>query len=523
MERDAKHLFRHLHDARALRRNPIARPYCQNGLQRIHELIRDAADRCRDEDFRLGKEERALRQHAIVTLACLERKPMAQLAASLGISVRQCYRERADICGRLAGILRYDGAPAGVESVPHVDEFQLVLVNAFRRAALGETQRALRDCDVLARSAAPLARRLQALRASATILADFGGVDRAQAVLSRAEQLWSDASGNGELQSALARGSMALLRWQDAYLRADTSAALRNAEEAVRLLRSPAAPRSPAVREMRCESLYALGTARCNAGDMLAGYDCFPPAESELSDACSVSFTTRSRISVSAWKLRCSLVTSAGVWRPAFELVRGLTNAFKQAYASGDFAAAITALDALTQLHAVAGNHDEAFRASNLALLIAEQQASERVKSQLAIRLALKLLPTSYSSQAATLAGRAKPKACDGYHRQLIAYFRLENALAQRRYLDAFQLASEQSDGREYAALTVHRNLVKAAAAQALGKRRTARAIVDVVVPAAERLSSAHTLLDTYRVAAKVTGEARFKRRAREVAVLFSG
>lgn len=521
MEREAKHLFRHLHDLRALRKNPMARRYCYAGLDRLHEVIRAAAESCRDEDFRAGKDERAVRQFAIVSLQCLAGKTPAEVAAHLGISVRQCYRERSDICTRIARMIRIGDDRAAAETVPRVDEFQHALVTVLRRAALGDTQRALRNCESLVQGAAPLARKLQALRVGATILTDSGSVDRAQGVLGRAEELWLESSAKRETDSPLSRAAMALLRWQVAYVKAETALALRSAKEAVDLLRSATVPRSPMVLDMLSEALYALGTARCNSGDMQGGYECFVAAEASLNDDCSVSFATRSRISVTAWKLRCSLLTSAEVWRPAQERTTGLSAAFKLAYGSGDFAAAITALDAMTQQHVTAGSDEEAFRAAKLALVIAERQTSERVKSQLAIRLALKLLPTTFATQAAHLAARAKAKACDGYHRQLIAYFQLEHALSKRQYRDALRLASDESDGKEYAALAVHRNLVKAAAAQALGNRRLARDVIEAALPAAERLSSAHTLLDTYRVAAKVTGESRFRRQAREIARLF--
>jgi tetratricopeptide (TPR) repeat protein len=522
MEREAKHLFRHLHDVRALRKNPISSVYCRNGVRALHEAILAGAEACREEDYRAGKDERAARQYVIVSLHCLERNPLAEVAVRLGISVRQCYRERADICGRIARLLSA-GASAATQGVPSVDEFQHALGGALRRAALGDTARALRDCETLLEGAGPLVNKLQALRARVTILTDFGSIERVQSAFGRAERLWTDATATGETRSPLPQAAMALLCWQLAYVKADTNLALRSAEEAVRLLRSGVTPRSPVSVDMLSEAWYAFGTARCNAGDMQGGYECLASAEAVSSDDCTVSFATRSRIGVATWKLRCSLLTSAGVWRPTFERTQGLTAAFKHAYGSGDFAAAITALDAITQQHVVSGNHEEALRAANLALLIAGRQASERVKSQLAIRLALKLLPTSYAEHAAVLAGRAKAKACDGYHRQLIGYFRLEYALSKRRYGDALQLANEEAESKEYAALVVHRSLVRALAAQALGKRQLARSIIETAVPAAEALSSAHTLLDAYRAAARVTGEARFRRQAREITRLFVG
>ena len=520
MERYAKHLFRHLHDLKSLRKNPLAKAYCQGGLGHLHGAVRAAADQCRDDELRAGNDERAARLYAIVALHCLERQTLAEVASRLGISVRQCYRDRAEVCSRIAVSLSHTANAA--ETVPQVDEFQHALINAFRRAALGDTHRALRDCDSLARNADHLARKLQAVRAGISILTDSGAVDRAPAALRHAEWLWA-ATPVAETQRPVSQAAMALLRWQLAYLSADTAVALEQAEAATRLLRSTAMRRSPIARDMLLEGLYACGTARCNAGDMQGGYDSFALAELEIGDDYSVLFTTRARLKVTTWKLRCSLLTSATAWRPVFERTRGLTDAFKEAYGTGDFAAAITALDAMTQQYVTAGSNEEAFRAANLALVIAEQQSSERVKSQLAIRLALKLLPTPYARQAAALAARVKPKACDGYHRQLISYFRLEHALAARKYAEAFRLANEESDGREYAALVVHRNLVKASAAQALGRHQLAKATIEAAIPAAERLSSAHTLLDAYRAAAKITGDSRFRRQARDIARLFAG
>jgi hypothetical protein len=120
MERSAKHLFRHLHDVSALRKNPIARSYCQMGLQHLHAAVRTAAEQCRDDELRDGHDERAARQYSIVALHCLERRALREVASRLGVSVRQCYRDRAEICGRIAAIL--SRREAGIsEMVPRVD------------------------------------------------------------------------------------------------------------------------------------------------------------------------------------------------------------------------------------------------------------------------------------------------------------------------------------------------------------------------------------------------------------------
>ena len=68
---------------------------------------------CRDADLAAGKEERALRQHAIVSQQCLEQRPIRDVAARLGISYYHCYRQRAEICRRVARyICERDDAPS---------------------------------------------------------------------------------------------------------------------------------------------------------------------------------------------------------------------------------------------------------------------------------------------------------------------------------------------------------------------------------------------------------------------------
>ena len=95
----AKHLFRRLHDPRALRKNPLVRRFFEDAtigsvgpsrdaavLANLHRLVREGADRCRDADLAAGKDESALRQHAIVTLQCIEQRSIRDVAATLGIS-----------------------------------------------------------------------------------------------------------------------------------------------------------------------------------------------------------------------------------------------------------------------------------------------------------------------------------------------------------------------------------------------------------------------------------------------------
>lgn len=237
----------------------------------------------------------------------------------------------------------------------------------------------------------------------------------------------------------------------------------------------------------------------------------------------TASSRLRTRITIAVWKLRNYLLMSSKSWFPASARLKGLAEALRQAYASGSIPEATAALDALTEHHSLAGNDEEAWHAARLAISIAKQQTSERILAQISIRVAIKLLSTQYWDEASRLLPNIEGQGhCDGYHRELASYFGAERALRLRRFRQAWELANEESGRREYAALTVSRRLVAAFAAHELDRPRTARSLIAATIPAAEQLGSAPTLRDAYYVAAKVTGDARFKRRAREITRLLS-
>lgn len=95
----AKHLFRHLHDPHALKTNAIVRHLFADAaatglchvpdgavLDRIHQLIRQGADRCREADLLTSYDERAIRQHKIVMHQCLENRPIREVASQAAAS-----------------------------------------------------------------------------------------------------------------------------------------------------------------------------------------------------------------------------------------------------------------------------------------------------------------------------------------------------------------------------------------------------------------------------------------------------
>jgi hypothetical protein len=115
-----RHLFRHFDDPLLLRRNPlvshlfgagrISYTQQQEGLRELWRLVRSAVEHCRSVDTTDRNEERADRQMTLFQRYYFEKLPQQRVARDLGISLRQFYRERAEICRRIAVFIQADGA-----------------------------------------------------------------------------------------------------------------------------------------------------------------------------------------------------------------------------------------------------------------------------------------------------------------------------------------------------------------------------------------------------------------------------
>jgi hypothetical protein len=531
----AKHLFRHLHDPHALRQNPLVshlfRPCAKAGLERvrgeravvyrIRELVRRGAEHCRDIDLERGKSERALRQHAIITLQCLEQRPIREVAAAVGISYYHCYRERASICRHVARYVSEHCRAQSLEYLPALDEFGLLLNHARYRAAFLNPEAALQAFDDLARLAPSPDREIEALRVGALLSMDFGDLSPAENAYAAARALSTEHSAAAPpLSRELAQASIDLLGSELAYRRGENSQALLMSERANARLEASQAGAAPHVRELYTESLFALGVTSFSLGNTAMGYKCVLRAEASLRHIPVTSLPLRARIMASLWKLRNYLLLDGEHWYPSWLRLECLLTAFEQAYTSGSLGCAIDALVVLTEHHAFTGNDDEALRAGRFAVLLAKQHRTGLIHPQTLIEVGTRLLTTRHWEFASSLLTGVQYEGLDSYHRELLSYFEVERLLRLRRFQDALTLATGGGDHWRWATLTVRRQLVAAAAAHAVKQVREARTLIESAIPAAEGLCSAPILRDAYRVAGMVTGESRFKRQASEIARL---
>lgn len=528
-----KHFFRHLHDAHALLKNPVVRHLFKGAspgaasiqdqratLMRIHQLVRQGAKDCYDADVARGEGHRAFRQLTIVTRQCLERRPIKEVAAALGISHQSCYRERADICRRVASYVFEHADPPVLEYLAELDEFRFLVGHLRHRAVFEDQKSALLACEKLVSAAESTLQRIEALYAGALLSLTFDGGAHANAALIAAQELVGGTAREAGPSQEAARAYVELMGSSIAYYRGNTAEALRLAQEATARLRPLQSSAPPSVRELYTESLFKLAMAFWSTGDTEMGSNSLNRCEKSLRHVPGIAITLRSRIVASLWKLRNYLLLRCESWYPSRERLAGLAAAFEQAYANGSLAEAVETLVIITEHHVFGGNDDEALRAGRCALMLAKQQRSDQVRTRTAIEIGTRLLPTRHWQYASSLiSGALESATLDAYHRELLAYFAAERALRLRDFRHAWGLATDEStDSSGYwATLRIRKQLVAAAAAHGLGRGREARALVERAVSQAENLSLAPILGDAYRIASGITGDARLKRKARDV------
>lgn len=534
-----KHLFRHLHEPGVLRKNPLVRRFFENqrangfvdatsqhALERIHRLVREAADYFRDADFAAGEDDRALRTHAIIVGQCLGRRAIEDVAADLGISPGYLYRQRAEICQRVAEYVYThgnDSKPAS-EYLVEIDEFRVRIDRVKRRATFGDARATFRDCDNLITMAPSALQKIEALRTSAVIATRFGDFDRAGDAYAAAQSVRDHDLH--EIMAPLHRvadATIDLIGYELATCSANKPQALAMVQRATSLLEPAQTNATLQVREMYAESCASLGAAFWNAGETERGYDYITVAETELTRIRTASPQLRAQVIVILWKLRNYLLSGSKGWFPLSQRLRGLSEGFEYAYASGFMYEAVLALVALAECHSAAGNDAEALRMGRFAVTLAKQQPSVRTREQTALQVALTLLSTKYWEDGlALLPNRDECSATDAFHRELLSYFPIARALRLHRFRDAWTLSKIASDPKRYPHLSIRKQLAAAVAAHELDRPAEARKLVEAAVDAAEQLGLAMLMRDAYGAAAEITKDPRFKRQASEVARLLT-
>lgn len=541
-DRAVKHLFRHLHETRALRDNPLVAHHFEHSpateisrirddraaVERIHRLVRMGAESCRDRDIAAGDDRRAQRRFTIVT-SLLEGLPIARTAERLEISFRHCYRERAAICRDVALYVRDHRETLSYATASPLDEFRRHLEIVRRTSATTRNKASFRTWDELIAAAPSIADRADALRIAAEVAMERGHQQRAESALRTARELTpTDQEAVDPLLRLVAHACADLIEFHLAYARTDLSTALGLAQRATSALEGAEVGR-PHIAELRAEGLYLLGMIHCNLGDLEAGYDAIAAAQS-LADRKRGASIVHPRIAAELWRLRNHLLTSAKSWYPSAKRLEGIRVAFNQARAVGSALDAVAALVTLTEYQVVTGNETAAFSAAHSAVNLAAQQPNRRIHAQTAIRLAIMLASTRYWANALKF---VPPHGDDenAFARELTTCLAAWRAFRLGDFNGAYRTASESDNDESrlsektplrYPVVSMRKHLIVAASAQRLGRRSEAAAILETALPVAKRLSSAPLLRDVHALAAAVTGDRRHQREAAEIGRLLT-
>ncbi|HET6276308.1 MAG TPA: hypothetical protein VFE16_10305 [Candidatus Cybelea sp.] len=529
--RSSKHLFRYLNNADRLRRNPIVHRFYEDPtiggfgvardravLARIHHLVREAANYYRDIDLRTGERTRALRQHAIVMQQYFGGVSISVVADNLGISANLCYRERAQICRRIASrLLNYSSAPA-LQYLPGIDSFDIQADRVVRIATCGEMTASVHSCDALIQAAESVEQRLRALCVSASVHLHFGNANRAQRALDEARR--SSRRRGFDVPSPLWPLTLAQIADAEAQLAhflGQTQKAVELAQSATESLRTVLADGPESVRDLYVESLNFLAGALWNLGETDQAYDTFVEAETSLRHTRRPDRIT-SAVTVQAWRVRNRLLMSSKTWCPSWRRIQVLQHTFEDAYRSGATIQAIEALAGLTEIYTFGRNETEALRNSRLALSLANQQASPVVKSQTLLTLAQLLLRTHHAEYAlALLADAERTNHNDAICRRRRSCIIAERAIQLGRFDDAWRLAKAPESFKAPAELGLRKRIVAVRSAYALGWLPQAARELEILIPLAERFGSAPVLVDAYAIAARVTSRRDFSKKATEI------
>ena len=510
----AKHLSRHLHDAAALRHNPLARAFFgdddRSALASLHHLFRTAAERCRDADLEAGKGERARRQFAIAVEDCLERKPPATLAAALGISGAQYYRDRADVCLRICAYIRDRGGRRLEATFERFDDCRFGIGQASSLAEIGEVSRAIQEYERLLGAAPKPHHKIEILCEIALARLRGGLGESARDALREAETLLAQAASLplGERAAAEARTSFVrgMCTWPS-----DPPAALALLESALHRLQRCPAEWTDDVRALYVRILFEFGEALTTFSKTHASIETLASAARLLARCPAPSPVLALKLEITTLALRMSMLVDPCGWETVAQRLEKARDLGRRAMATGSVDLNLAFLNVLSQLQARSGEATAALGTVRSALRLWNYHPSREIFSEVTLRMARTLLYTPLWREVPNVlraAGAPATVAVASSRKTLLA----EYALRNRGYAGVAETFSESEiERRPYVGVLV------AGATHALGDRRRSRALIERALPDVEKAGVALTIGRTYEIAGRVMNERSYARKAAEI------
>ena len=403
----ARHLFRHLGEPVRLRRNPLVRRFFGDGsgrmtrardkaaLATIMRIIEDGAESMRRIDVEANEGERAYRQHTIVRRTYFERAPIVEVAADLGLSIRQYYRERAVICARIALYVQAsDERLSSNPSFSRLDPLRFQMEQAAQRLELGDPEGAVRAYESVLRAGDDVATKIDALCRLADSAAARSADDAAAAYLRDGRRLLeNDGYELPPTARGAARCDIALTASRLAWQTGRAEEAATSLADAYALAETIVVEGGKRVRELSIEVWLENGQRSADLGNFAAALD----------DVVRVVELQRARPDLSlrqrsdAIRLRAlyEMTSPQPLIRPAQSLAP-LAEALEFARACGSAKRAVLATASFAVTHRYGNNERGAADAAMRATAMAQHIAAPRFRATVAIIGADALVRTRY-------------------------------------------------------------------------------------------------------------------------------
>jgi hypothetical protein len=517
-----KHLFRHFDDPKRLRSNPLARPFLPNvSLLKAHVI--ELAKKCRESDVDKRDNERGVRQYEIFRLYHIAKLPLPEIAATLEISLKHCYRERAAMYRKIGRhLLRSDGH--SLVANPRDDDF-FALLSRLTESDATDSNGGIQALKYLERVAESPQHRAAAASALGMAQLLQGLVVDMPETLRRIKPL---VQNDLDLQSVpdrmldIIRVSSGLLEASvTQYRRQFDTDSLQNAIALTNI-----ANRIPLAKNRYAQTVWlvaqqALSSALWGEGRLADAYDVANHAQT-VCDRLGFHGFYRFHVENELWRMRTYLVTSKTSHFTIKRRLEGLRAAFETSKACGSFVHAVGAMVAIVDCCGLAGNDDGALRAARTALYMSRRMNSPIFVAQVNVEIAVRLLRTSHWRYALALMAAKNVRPDIGSYR--LELMRLGLALAALR-LGKPEEAKRWAAGEKTVApatMGLRRRIAEANALHSLGNEKSARELAEESLVTAERLGSSPILGEAFVLASTVLSTRKFSSPAAEIARVFA-
>jgi len=262
----SRHLFRHLNDPAALKKNrlvshllsPPPEPCTQatnDPCERLRRTLFELAERCRKEEREAGVAQ-AERHYRVFHRAVINGEPWHGIVKDLGLSRRQFTRDKTHFSLRIAQHLNNTAAAfyAHTRSVVTRDaDTTLIAAQVF--ADCGDAEKALKMLREVTESPASIDSRLEAVCAEARLMLDRSYLPPSGAFISKARQILHTSSDSNELRSKIWLARLDTIRAEILSRSSSADDALRLVGRALHIMRSAV---GRGWRDSRGDALRAL-------------------------------------------------------------------------------------------------------------------------------------------------------------------------------------------------------------------------------------------------------------------------